>query len=147
VLTKTVALHAAARKATFDELLAERAARTGVGLVHFDPRADYERSVDGRPRSEGVRTFLVSRGLELPEAEVTALGDRKKVRTSHPSDDHRPISGRGEEPGGYLISVSSLNIGRYIEMMMIPTIRPTPSIMIGSMIDVSEEIEASTSSS
>ena len=47
----------------------------------------------------------------------------------------------------YLISVSSLNIGRYMEMITMPTITPTPSIMIGSTIDVSAWTEASTSSS
>ena len=47
----------------------------------------------------------------------------------------------------YLTSVSILNIGRYIEMMITPTIRPTPIIMIGSMIEVSVWIDASTSSS
>jgi hypothetical protein len=48
---------------------------------------------------------------------------------------------------GYFTSVSSLNIGRYIERMIVPTMIPTPIIMIGSMIEVSAEIEASTSSS
>ena len=47
----------------------------------------------------------------------------------------------------YLISVSSLNIGRYIEMTIVPTITPTPIIRIGSMIEVSEAMLASTSSS
>ena len=49
--------------------------------------------------------------------------------------------------GGYLTSVSSLNIGRYIEMMITPTMTPTPIIISGSMIEVSDAIEASTSSS
>ena len=48
---------------------------------------------------------------------------------------------------GYLISESILNIGMYMLMMITPTIRPTPIIMIGSMIEVSDWIEASTSSS
>ena len=47
----------------------------------------------------------------------------------------------------YLISVSSLNIGRYIEITIVPTIAPTPIIRIGSMIEVSEAMLASTSSS
>ena len=53
----------------------------------------------------------------------------------------------GPLPRSYLISVSSLNIGRYIEMMIVPMTPPTMMIMIGSMIEVSAEIEASTSSS
>jgi hypothetical protein len=47
----------------------------------------------------------------------------------------------------YLTSESILNIGRYIEMMITPTIMPTMIIISGSTIDVSDEIEASTSSS
>jgi hypothetical protein len=47
----------------------------------------------------------------------------------------------------YWISVSSLNMGRYIAMMMIPTMIPTPIIMSGSMIDVRLAIALSTSSS
>ena len=47
----------------------------------------------------------------------------------------------------YWISVSILNMGRYIEMMITPTMQPTPIIISGSMIEVSAEMEASTSSS
>jgi hypothetical protein len=47
----------------------------------------------------------------------------------------------------YLTSESILNIGRYIEMMITPTMQPTPIIISGSMIEVNEEIDASTSSS
>ena len=47
----------------------------------------------------------------------------------------------------YLISVSILNIGRYMLMMITPTIRPTQIIINGSMIEVSDWIAASTSSS
>jgi hypothetical protein len=62
----------------------------------------------------------------------------------------QPKRGNGHPPrisSRYLMSVSSRNIGRYIEMMITPTIRPTPIIMIGSMIEVSVAIDASTSSS
>jgi beta-phosphoglucomutase family hydrolase len=75
VLTQTAKLHAAAWKEMFDAYLRERA---GAGDSEpFDADADYDRYVDGRPRVDGVRTFLASRGIELPEAEVSALGDRK----------------------------------------------------------------------
>lgn len=66
VLTRTARLHAAAWKAMFDDFLAEHARREGVPFVPFDARADYERFVDGRPRDDGTRTFLASRGIELP---------------------------------------------------------------------------------
>jgi beta-phosphoglucomutase family hydrolase len=66
VLTRTAAVHAAAWKQTFDAYLQARAARTGEAFVPFS-EADYDQFVDGRPRVEGTRTFLASRGIELPE--------------------------------------------------------------------------------
>jgi beta-phosphoglucomutase family hydrolase len=75
VLTQTAKLHAAAWKEMFDAYLRERAG--GGDFEPFDDDGDYDRYVDGRPRADGVRTFLASRGIELPEAEVAALGDRK----------------------------------------------------------------------
>jgi beta-phosphoglucomutase family hydrolase len=77
VLTETAATHAAAWKEMFDAYLRERAARTGEPFVAFDPVADYARYVDGKPRYDGVRSFLASRGIELPEETIRALGDRK----------------------------------------------------------------------
>ena len=71
-----------------------------------------------------------------------------------PRQVERP-AGRGgtadELHGGagraYLTSVSILNIGRYIEITIVPTMTPTPIIMIGSMIEVSDWMLVSTSSS
>ncbi|MFD2399594.1 HAD family hydrolase [Prauserella oleivorans] len=63
VLTSTAALHMEAWKRTFDELLR---ARAGEEFAPFTDR-DYAAYVDGRPRLDGVRTFLASRGIELPE--------------------------------------------------------------------------------
>jgi beta-phosphoglucomutase family hydrolase len=86
VLTKTATVHAAAWKQMFDEHLRGRAARTGEGFEPFDPVADYGQYVDGKPRYDGVRSFLASRGIELPEGEpddppgaetVAGLGNRK----------------------------------------------------------------------
>ncbi len=86
VLTRTATVHAAAWKEMFDGYLRERAARTGEEFVPFDPVADYDRYVDGKPRCDGVRSFLTARGIELAEGEpggppdaetVRALGDRK----------------------------------------------------------------------
>ena len=85
VLTKTAVVHAAAWKAAFDEFLRRR---EGPGFRPFDAVADYDEYVDGRPRAEGVRTFLASRGIELPEgadddppglATVHGLGNRKNL--------------------------------------------------------------------
>jgi beta-phosphoglucomutase family hydrolase len=85
VLTRTAVVHAAAWELMFDEYLRARARRTGEPYAPFEP-ADYDRYVDGMPRADGVRTFLASRGISLPEGEpgdppeaetVTGLGNRK----------------------------------------------------------------------
>jgi beta-phosphoglucomutase family hydrolase len=69
VLTQTAKVHAAAWKEMFDEFLQRRAERTGEAFRPFDPVRDYDEYVDGRPRYDGVRAFLQSRGIELPEGE------------------------------------------------------------------------------
>jgi len=67
VVTETATVHAAAWKRLFDEYLKQVATETGGEFVPFDEHADYERYVDGKNRYDGVRSFLESRGLELPE--------------------------------------------------------------------------------
>ncbi len=69
VLTQTAVVHAAAWKQMFDEYLLARAARTGKPFVAFDATADYNQFVDGRPRAEGTRAFLASRGVDLPDGQ------------------------------------------------------------------------------
>ena len=80
VLTPTAKVHAAAWKQMFDEFL------RGRGERPFDELRDYDEYVDGRPRLDGVRAFLASRGIELPEGDpedtpgtetVAGLGNRK----------------------------------------------------------------------
>ena len=86
VLTQTARQHAAAWKEMFDAYLRTRAERDGTPFVAFDAHHDYERYVDGRPRPDGVRTFLASRGIDLPGGDgsdppaaetVHGLGNRK----------------------------------------------------------------------
>jgi beta-phosphoglucomutase family hydrolase len=86
VLTQTAKVHATAWKKMFDEFLRTRAAKTGERFVPFDPVHDYDKYVDGLPRYDGVRSFLASRGIELPEGEpsdppgaetIIGLGNRK----------------------------------------------------------------------
>jgi beta-phosphoglucomutase family hydrolase len=86
VLTQTAKVHAAAWKEMFDSYLRDRAERTGEELVPFDPVEDYDEFVDGLPRYDGVRSFLASRGIELPQGTpgdppgaetIDGLGNRK----------------------------------------------------------------------
>ncbi|HJY70992.1 MAG TPA: hypothetical protein VJ347_04360, partial [Streptosporangiaceae bacterium] len=62
VVTKTAVVHAAAWKEMFDEFLRSCAESTGTEFVPFDPHADYDAYVDGKPRLDGTRAFLASRG-------------------------------------------------------------------------------------
>jgi HAD superfamily hydrolase (TIGR01509 family) len=67
VLIGSATLHAAAWTTTFDEFIHARIERTKGQFAPFDPRTDYGRYLHGRPRLEGVRGFLASRGISLPE--------------------------------------------------------------------------------
>src|SRR5215472_6216757 len=80
VLTQTAKVHDAAWKQMFDDYLRSRAGRTGEPYVSFDPVADYDEFVDGRPRYDGVRAFLASRRVELPEGDP---GDPPTAETVH----------------------------------------------------------------
>lgn len=86
VITKTAVIHSAAWKQMFDEFLRERSEQTGEQQPPFDESSDYGQYVDGKPRSDGVRSFLSSRGIELPDGDpddppeaetVTGLGNSK----------------------------------------------------------------------
>lgn len=88
VLTRTAVVHAAAWKEMFDGFLRDRAKRTGDPFVPFDPVRDYGEYVDGKKREDGTRSFLRSRGIELPEGapddppeaeSVRGLGNRKNA--------------------------------------------------------------------
>lgn len=72
VLTDTASVHAAAWKQMFDEFL-------GPEREPFDIHRDYDDYVDGKPREDGTRSFLVSRGIEVDEVTITLLSDRKNA--------------------------------------------------------------------
>ena len=86
VITDTAKLHAACWKQMFDEYLRKRATQRGEAFRPFDLANDYRLYVDGKPRFDGVRDFLTSRGIRLPEGSpddppqldtVGGLGNRK----------------------------------------------------------------------
>ena len=77
VVTRTATLHAGTWKQIFDEYLERHAA--GRPLRPFVIETDYPRYVDGKPRYDGVRSFLASRGIELPEGEIDDPPDRETI--------------------------------------------------------------------
>lgn len=88
VLTSTAEVHARAWKEMFDDFLEDWARRSGDPEEPFDIERDYEQYVDGKPRLDGVRSFLASRDIHLPEGAaddppsgmtVNALGTRKNI--------------------------------------------------------------------
>lgn len=67
VLTETAKLHARAWQRMFDDFLRARSNTAGTPFVPFDVVRDFEKYVDGKPRDDGTRAFLASRGIQLPE--------------------------------------------------------------------------------
>jgi beta-phosphoglucomutase family hydrolase len=88
VITNTASIHAACWKQIFDEDLRKRSIQSGKAFRPFDAGVDYRLYVDGKPRLDGVRDFLKSRGIHLPEGSpddppdaetVAGLGNRKNI--------------------------------------------------------------------
>ena len=88
VLTDTARLHAAAWKEMFDGYLKARAEATGTTFVAFDEVVDYDTYVDGKSRADGTRSFLQSRGVDVPTGvpgdragalTIIGLGDAKNA--------------------------------------------------------------------
>jgi len=86
VITDTASIHAACWKQMFDEYLQKRATQRGEAFRPFEIATDYRLYVDGKPRFDGVRDFLTSRNIQLPEGSpedspeaetVGGLGNRK----------------------------------------------------------------------
>jgi HAD superfamily hydrolase (TIGR01509 family) len=97
VLIGSATAHAAAWSETFDELIHARVERTHGAFAPFNPRVDYVRYMHGRPRLEGVRAFLASRGIRLPEGTaddppgaetVHGLANRKKQALLSSIEEH-----------------------------------------------------------
>jgi beta-phosphoglucomutase family hydrolase len=80
VLTQTAKVHAAAWKEMFDAFLRDRSERTEEPFRPFALPEDYAAHVDGKLRADGVRAFLASRGIDLPEG---APGDPPTAETIH----------------------------------------------------------------
>ena len=96
VITDTASVHAACWKQMFDEYLQKRATQRGEAFRPFDLATDYQIYVDGKPRFDGVRDFLTSRGIQLPEGSpddppqietVGGLGNRKNALVNKVIED------------------------------------------------------------
>mgnify|MGYP006288635199 CR=1 FL=1 len=110
VVTNTAGLHARAWKEIFDQLLRNRAVQNGAPYEPFDADSDYRRYVDGKPRYDGVRDFLASRDISLPEGDsddppdaetICGVGNRKNHRFHELLQD--------EGPGVYDDAVTQIN--------------------------------------
>jgi beta-phosphoglucomutase family hydrolase len=96
VITDTASVHAACWKQMFDDYLQKRATQRGEAFRPFDLATDYQIYVDGKPRFDGVRDFLTSRGIQLPEGSpddppqletVGGLGNRKNALVNKVIED------------------------------------------------------------
>src|SRR2546422_11296255 len=105
VLTQTATVHEAAWKQMFDAYLHERAARTGPEApdkrepFRAFEEADYDRYVDGKPRFDGVRSFLESRGIQLPEGTHDDPPDAETIGGRGSRKNHH-VGGRIHPQGG-----------------------------------------------
>jgi beta-phosphoglucomutase family hydrolase len=79
VLTDTASVHTKAWKEMFDAFLSQRAESSGEEFVPFDPESDYRKYVDGKKREDGVRSFLDSRDIELPDGDPDDPGDKETI--------------------------------------------------------------------
>jgi beta-phosphoglucomutase family hydrolase len=88
VITNTANLHAKCWKQMFDEYLQKRASERREAFRPFDLAADYQLYVDGKPRFDGVRDFLRSRGIQLPEGNLDDPGNVETVHGLGNRKDH-----------------------------------------------------------
>ena len=97
VLIGSAEIHAAAWAETFDEFVSRRIERTGGRFAPFNKRIDYPLHIHGKPRLDGVRAFLASRGISLPEGDATdppgletvhGLANRKNQALLRRLDEH-----------------------------------------------------------
>src|SRR4051794_22355677 len=79
VLTQTAKVHARAWKEMFDNFLREWSKQKGVPFEEFDRPTDYDEYVDGKPRLDGVRSFLESRGIQLPMGSPSDPPDAETI--------------------------------------------------------------------
>src|SRR3954453_20926143 len=104
VLTDTASVHAAAWKQMFDDYLRARAERTGEPFEPFDVKSDYGPYVDGKPRLDGTRGFLASRGITPPDGDASdgpdaETGNGLPNKKTNLLNENIPTVGADVDPG------------------------------------------------
>jgi beta-phosphoglucomutase family hydrolase len=138
VITDTANLHAACWRQMFDEYLQSHPNRSSEAFRPFDPDADYRLYVDGKPRFDGVRAFLTSRGIALPEGSpddpptaetVCGLGNRKNELVN------KVIEERGVQP--YEGSVKFIDRLRHdgFKMAVVTSSQNCAAVLRAAMLD------------
>jgi hypothetical protein len=127
------------RRSTLTQAAAATSRTARVTGIAASPPGPGDAGAFGAPERLRSRLSADGRGGRVPEVEPTDRGEAR--------DDLGGLTHACSSLRRYLMSVSILNIGRYIEMTIVPTMAPTPIISTGSMIEVSDWMLASTSSS
>mgnify|MGYP006283207955 CR=1 FL=1 len=132
VLTDTAGIHAGCWKQVFDDYLRARAARTGAPCVEFDIARDYYDYVDGKPRYDGVRSFLASRDIVLPDGDpsdppgtgtVCALGNRKNALVK------QALARGGIEPYPDALRLLERLAGSGLRLAVVSSSKNTPAVL------------------
>jgi beta-phosphoglucomutase family hydrolase len=143
VITDTASVHAACWKQMFDEYLQKRATQRGEAFRPFDLAADYRLYVDGKPRFDGVRDFLRSRGIELPEGTpddppnaetVGGLGNRKNELVN------KVIEERGVEPYEGSVKLIQQLRRRGIKIAVVTSSQNCASVLKAAKLDAFFEV-------
>jgi beta-phosphoglucomutase family hydrolase len=117
VLTDTASIHRVAWKSMFDDYLRKWAERQGQPFTPFDAASDYQTYVDGKKREDGVRSFLASRGITLPDGDpgddasaetVGGLGNRKNTAFLTELHEHGVVVFEGSQQ--YLAAVADAGL-------------------------------------
>lgn len=119
VLTATAKVHATCWKRMFDEFLQKRADETGKPFQPFDIESDYKLYVDGKLRYDGVRSFLESRGIDLPYGNPDEPPSYKTICGVGNLKDH--LVHKIIESEGVEVYEGSVNLARFVRKQGIKT--------------------------
>jgi beta-phosphoglucomutase family hydrolase len=143
VITDTANIHASCWKQMFDEYLQKRATQSGEVFHPFDSAADYRLYVDGKPRFDGVRDFLTSRGIELPEGTpddppnaetVGGLGNRKNELVN------KVIEDTGVEPYEGSVKLIHQLRGRGFKIAVVTSSQNCTAVLKAAKLDAFFEV-------